>query len=210
MDHLSSTTDADSDPDPLAALHTAEERRMQDALFGAAAAGIPPVPDGEMWRLIQQLREARELAPFRIWLVGSRTEPGHERSDIDLVFSAKPTLAPDDLQIDDALRHCREFGLYSATPACLFDPCFRIGGPKGPSAGAELALPPDEPVRTVKLFSPNLMRQILARRIRAYRRIGRCSIEFVRDAGDSSYYRKLPKKTFDGELSAYLRPAVEI
>jgi len=182
------------------------ELRMQAQLFGISKEEILPISDAQMWRVFHELRACYELEQFRIWLAGSRVQPGNDDSDIDIVLSPRPGLSPDDATIERALWHCRNYGLYQANPACVIDPCFR-------TRGATLDLVPLQPLlilQTIKLFSPRLMRLVVSGRLQEYRRVGFFSIEYSRPAKDTDYYKKLPKRVFDGRLLAYLRPAIEI
>jgi hypothetical protein len=86
------------------------------------------------------------------------------------------------------------------------DPCFRAGGPSLDL----VALPADAILKSIRLFSPYCMREVLFGRIREYRRVSRFSIEYSRRTEDTVYYHKLPRRSFDGVLSPYLRPAVEV
>jgi hypothetical protein len=175
-------------------------------LFGLKQEDIAPVSDADLWRILGELRAASVLDPVRLWLVGSRVEPGKVSSDVDLVLSPRAGFALSDCLIERALWYCRYFGLYVADPQCVMDPCFRAGGP----AETIVPLQPDTIIQTLKLLSPKLARLVAAGQISQYRRAGRRSIEYVRRAGDTDYYKKLPKRNFDGEPSPYLRPAVEI
>jgi hypothetical protein len=179
---------------------------LQHRLFGPHVKRLGPVSDTDMGRVLRDLRAAPELGPFRIWLVGSRVEPEKRGSDIDLVLSPRPGTLPSDYRIEHALRYCREYGLYGASPACVIDPCFRVGGP---TVGL-VPLPPRVVIKTVKLFSPRLSDLVARGRIRECRRLGDISIEFVRRAADTDYYGKLPRGDFDGSRLPYLRPAIEV
>jgi hypothetical protein len=181
--------------------------RMQECLYGSVKERIAPVSDIEMWSVLRELRAANELKPFRIWLVGSRVEAGMNGSDVDLVLSPRVGFSLSDHVIERALRYCRNYGLFVANPACVLDPCFRLLGP----TVALVPLSPHMIVKTVKLLSPRLTKLIVAGRIREYRRLGDgFSVEFLRQAKDTDYYRKLPKGSFDGLLTSYLRPAIEV
>jgi hypothetical protein len=65
-------------------------------------------------------------------------------------------------------------------------------------------------LQTAKLFSPKLARLVREGRIQLYRRFGRFSIEYWRQAGETGFYSKLPRRRFEGVLCPYLRPAIEI
>ena len=179
---------------------------MQRRLFGFDRKQIAPVSDADMWRILRELRAASVLEPFRLWLVGSRVDPGMESSDVDLVLAPRAGSLSSDVIIERALWYCRNFGLYVANPPCVLDPCFRHGGP----TLASFPLRPDTFLQTLKLFSPKLAKLVLDGHIPKYRRLGRFSIEYLRRAGDTGYYGKLPIRVFDGSLSSYLRPAVEV
>jgi hypothetical protein len=185
---------------------TARGLGMQQRLFGPDIQGLAPVSDAELGRVLRDLAAASELQRFRIWLVGSRLEPGRAKSDIDLVLSPRPGTVPREHLIEHALWHCREYGLYGATPACVIDPCFRVAGP----AVAPVPLRPDVRITTVKLLSPRLAHLVTQGRIRVCRPVGDVAIEFVRRAKDTDYFRKLPRGDFDGSRWPYLRPAIEI
>jgi hypothetical protein len=186
---------------------TAIALRMQRRLFGFDKKQLTPVSDADMWRILRELRAASVLKPFRLWLVGSRMHgPGNESSDVDLVLSPQGDISLSDAAIERALWYCRSFGLYTANPRCVLDPCFRPAGP-----GLVLVpLRPHTVVRTFKLFSPRLAKLVSEGRILRYRRVGRFSIEYLRRAKDTNYYGKLPTREFDGSVSPYLRPAVEV
>jgi hypothetical protein len=164
------------------------------------------VTDTQMWCALRELRAVDELGAFQLWLVGSRIEPGKHTSDIDLVLSPKAGCSIDDALIERALWHCRHYGFYGADPTCVIDACFRANGP----TLTVTPLRPQTAVRTVKLLSPKLLRLLLAGHVPERRSVGRFSIEFVRRAGDTSYYRKLPCLPFGPTLVPYLRPAIEI
>lgn len=185
---------------------SAREFGMQRRLFGPDIKRLAAVSDAGMGRVLRDLRAASELQSFRVWLVGSRVQPGRSGSDVDVVLSPRAGTSPGDHLIDHALWYCREYGLYGATSTCVIDPCFRMGGP----TVAVVPLRPDAMIKTVKLFSPRLARLVTRGRIREWRRSGDVSIEFVRRAGDTDYYGKLPSGDFDGSLCCYLRPAIEI
>lgn len=178
---------------------------MQTHLFGRAAR-TSPVPDCEMWNVLRTLRASPALGPFRIWLIGSRVRRGRECSDIDLVLSPRIMVALDDRIIEEGLWYCRDYGLHSAKPSCVVDPCFRESGPVLELA----ALRPETILKGVKLFSPKAMQEVSSGKIREFRRLGQFSIEFCRRAEETNYYRKLPKSRFDGRLLPYLRPAIEV
>jgi hypothetical protein len=65
-------------------------------------------------------------------------------------------------------------------------------------------------LKSIKLFSPRIVQEVLAGRIRVYRRLGYFSIEYCRPAGDTSFYTKLPRRSFGGQRLPYLRPAIEV
>jgi hypothetical protein len=194
-------------PDLTAPHLTPIALRMQRRLFGFDKKQLTPVSDADMWRILRELRAASVLEPFRLWLVGSRRDDrGNESSDVDLILSPRAVGSFSDAAIERALWYCRSFGLYTANPRCVLDPCFRPAGP-----GLEIVpLRPDTVVRTFKLFSPRLARLVSEGRILRYRRVGRFSIEYLRRAQDTNYYGKLPTRVFDGSVSPYLRPAVEV
>jgi hypothetical protein len=185
---------------------TARGLGMQQRLFGPDILGLAPVSDAGLGRVLHDLSAASELQSFRIWLVGSRLEPGRTGSDIDLVLSPRPGALPSEDLIEYALWYCREYGLYGAIPACVIDPCFRGGGP----TVALVPLRPHVRIKTVKLLSPRLADLAMRGRMRECRRVGDVGIEFVRRAGDTDYYGKLPCGDFDGLRWPYLRPAIEI
>jgi hypothetical protein len=180
--------------------------RMQQRLFGPGLRGLAPVPDARLWHILRDLSAAPELSFFRVWLVGSRLASGRTGSDVDLVLSPRPGTLPSEHLVERALWHCREYGLYGVEPACVVDPCFRLAGP----TVTLVPLLPDARIKTVKLFSPRLADLVRRGRIRECRRVGDVSIEFVRRAGDTDYYRKLPRKDFDGSRRPYLRPAIQV
>jgi hypothetical protein len=190
----------------LALRLTARGLDMQQRLFGPDVQGLAPVSDAGLGRVLRDLRAAAELRSFRIWLVGSRLEPGRTGSDIDLVLSPRPGTSPSEHLIEQALWYCREHGLYGATPACVIDPCFRAAGP---TVGL-VPLRPHATIKTVKLLSPRLADLVTRGRIRECRPVGDAAIEFVRRAQDTDYYGKLPRGDFDGSRWPYLRQAVEI
>src|ERR1700760_3524460 len=95
---------------------TPRERVMQQRLFGAAVQGIAPISDAELGRVLHDLRSAADLDPFRLWLVGSRVEPGKAGADVDVVLSPRHGASPGGHLVEAALLHCREYGLYGATP----------------------------------------------------------------------------------------------
>jgi hypothetical protein len=182
------------------------ERHMHHRLFGPDVKRVGPVSDTQMRRVLRELRATAELKPFRLWLVGSRVQPGNTGSDIDVVLSPRAGVPPDEHLIERALWHCREYGLYGANRACVIDPCFRTAGPT-------LHLIPLQPrvlIKTVKLFSPRLVRLLTLGRLSACRSVGEVCIEFVRTAEDTDYYRKLPRRVFGGSQCPYQRPAIEI
>jgi hypothetical protein len=185
---------------------TARGLGMQQRLFGPGVQGLAPVPDAALACVLRGLAAASELQSFRIWLVGSRLEPGRTGADIDVVLSPRPGTVPSDHLIERALWYCRDYGLYGATPACVIDPCFRVGGP----TVALVPLRPHVRMTTVKLLSPRLADLVTRGRIRECRRVGDVGIEFVRRAEDTDYFGKLPRGDFDGSRWPYLRPAIEI
>jgi hypothetical protein len=182
------------------------EAGLHRRLFGAFARRGHPVSDAAMWRYLRKLRSDPDFDAFRMWLIGSRVEPGRTWSDIDLALSPRAGSRPSDLAIERALWRCRNDGLYAGRPACVVDPCYR---PFGPVERLE-PLPPDKRLIAVKLFSPRLLRETTAGRIREYRRLGYCSIEYARPAGEAGYYSKLPRVSFEGALLPCLRPAIEV
>jgi hypothetical protein len=190
----------------LALRLTARGLDMQQRLFGPDMQGLAPVSDAELGRVLHDLRAAAELRSFRIWLVGSRLEPGRTGSDIDLVLSPRAGTWPSEHLIGQALWYCREYGLYGAIPACVIDPCFRVDGPT-----VDLVpLRPHVTIKTIKLLSPRLADLVTRGRIRESRPVGEVGIELVRRAQDTDYYGKLPLGDFDGSRWPYLRPAAEI
>jgi hypothetical protein len=181
-------------------------RAMQRQLFSVTAQEIAPVTDAGVWRMLSALRNAPELDSFRLFLVGSRLDPGNETSDIDLVLAPRKGSIFTDVRIERALWHCRHYGLYGATPACLIDPCFRRKGP----TMAVVPLRPTEILQTARLFSPKLVKLVAEGRIRRCRRFGRYSIEYWRPAVETGFYHKLLQQRFDGVLCPYLRPGIEV
>jgi hypothetical protein len=186
--------------------YTPAELGMHRRLFSVRAKHGAPVDDAAMWNTLRELRKAPELARFGLFLVGSRLDPGNEASDVDVILAPRPGSAFTDARIERALWHCREYGLYGANPACLIDPSFRR---QGPSCRA-VPLPPTAVLQTAKLFAPRVARLVSEGRIQHYRRFGRFSIEYWRQAGETDFYKKLPQQRFDGSLCAYLRPAIEV
>lgn len=185
---------------------TARGLGMQQRLFSLGAQGLAPVPDAALGRVLRDLAAASELQSFRIWLVGSRLEPGRTGSDIDLVLSPGSGTLPSEHLIARALWYCREYGLYGAIPACVIDPCFRLSGP----TVALVPLRPHVKITTVKLLSPRLADLVTQGRIRECRRVGDVGIKFVRRAEETDYFGKLPRRDFNGSCWPYLRPAIEI
>lgn len=183
-----------------------DEVGMQRQLYAYDRRRAPALCDAAMGSTLGRLRAAPVLQSFRLWLVGSRLEPGKELSDIDLVLSPRGDCALSDGGIEEALWHCRHFGLYAADVPCLIDPCFRVAGP----TLFRVPLQPDAVLQTSKLFSPKLARLVREGRIQQYRRFGRFSIEYMRKAEETEYYAKLPTGAFDGSRASYLRPAVEL
>jgi hypothetical protein len=181
-------------------------REMQERLFGPSAMSPRPVSDTAMMELLGALRQSPALLGFRLWLVGSRVEPGRHTSDIDLVLSGVAGTIPDYPRVEDALRHCREFGLYGTEVSCVIDPCFRVSGP----TLAVTPLAPDAAVSTVKLLSPRLAALAVRGAFLRWRRVGEFSIEFLRRAADTDYYDKLPQQDWCGQRWRYLRPPVEL
>ena len=179
---------------------------MQARLYDLGPRRRAPVADADMWRTLRRLRAHPELVLFRLWLVGSRIEVGHDTSDIDLVLSPRADVVPDDATVDTALWRGREAGLNDSDPPCVFDPCFRVEGP----SLRLVPLRPDTILRMVKLLSPRIVRLVQSGRIADYRRVGRYSLAFTRFAGETDYYAKLPRRPFDGDAEPYLRPAIEI
>jgi hypothetical protein len=197
---------ADRDMDLIAPHLTPIVLRMHRRLFGFDKKQIAPVTDSDMWRILRELRSTSALGPFRLWLVGSRVDPGKETSDVDVVLSPRAGFSSSDVIVERALWCCRNFGLYVANPPCVLDPCFRPGGP----TLAIVALRPHTVLQTFKLFSPKLAKLVLDGRVPQHRRFGRFSIEYLRRAEDTDYFGKLPSRLFGGSLSSYLRPAVEV
>jgi hypothetical protein len=185
---------------------TARRLGMQQRLFSLGVQGLAPVSDATLGRVLRDVAAASELQSFRIWLVGSRLEPGRTGSDIDLVLSPGSGTFPSEHLIARALWYCREYGLYGASPACVIDPCFRVGGP----TVALVPLRPNVKITTVKLLSPRLADLVTHGRIRECRRVGDVGIEFVRRAEETDYFGKLPRRDFKGSRWPYLRPAIEI
>lgn len=179
---------------------------MHMRLFGDRTRRMSPITDVEMWRLLRELRTYSVFEPFRLWLAGSRLRPGKVMSDIDIVLSPRAGFTLSDQIIERGLWFCRDWGLHSASPACLLDPCFRAGGPRLDV----VPLLPHEVLKGIKLFSPKIMSKVLSGQIREFRRIGLFSIEYCRVAVETSYYRKLPRRNFGGHLFPYLRRATEI
>lgn len=182
------------------------EHRMQRHLFGVNAKQVAPVSDAAMWYTLRELRDASELERFGLFLVGSRLESGNQVSDIDLILAPCPGSAFSDAWIERALWYCREYGLYRANPPCLIDPSFRREGP----SVRVVPLLPGRVLQTAKLFSPKLARLFREGRIQHYRRFGRFSIEYWRQAGETGFYLKLPRRRFEDVSCRYLRPAIEI
>jgi hypothetical protein len=185
---------------------TPVELRMHTRLFGIPNREIASVADAAMWRLLRGLRRHPDFDPFRIWLVGSRVQPGRNGSDIDIVLSVRDGWSPGELAIERALWRARDYGLHAATPVCLVDPCFRAFGP----TITTIALRSNAVLTSIKLFSPKLMKEVFAGRVRNHRRLGHFSVEYSKHAGETSYYAKLPIRNFGGILSPYLRPAIEV
>lgn len=193
-------------PPALRKVLTTIELGMQRRLYGRRSKRVTAVPDSAMWRALRALRAHSNLNSFRIWLVGSRVEPGRFESDIDVILSPRAGFPLRDQTIERALWYCRNYGLYLASPRVVVDPCFRAAGPT-----LELsALRPHSILKSVKLLSPKLTQEVLAGRIRGYRRLGYFSIEYWRRTGDTNYYAKLPRRSFGGRQSPYLRPAIEV
>ncbi len=190
----------------LLSLVTPDVLGMQSRLFGPATRSSAPLSDAAVWGVLHRLRASPELAPFRIWLVGSRIEANRETSDVDLVLAPSGDAQLTDAVIDGALWYCRDYGISRCDPLCVTDAVFRRTGPKLDLA----ALEPGTLMGSIKLLSPLLLQEVLTGRIREYRRIGRFSIEYDRHAGDMTYYRKLPRRRFDGADLPYLRPAIEV
>jgi hypothetical protein len=191
---------------PMTLAMTPRGLAMQQRLFGSHVDRFGSLSDAKMFGVLRDLRAASELRAFRVWLVGSRVEPGRPSSDIDIVLSPGAGRAPSDREITDTLWHCREYGLFGATSACVIDPCFRRGGP----TTALTPLRPRATITTIKLLSPRLASLVTQGRILKCWRVGDVGIEFVRRAEDTDYYRKLPSGLFGGFPSPYLRPAIEI
>jgi len=185
---------------------TARTLAMQQRLFGADIRRLAPVSDDGLARVLGDLRAASELQPFRIWLVGSRLEPGRTESDVDVVISPRLGSLPSDDLIEHALWCCRDHGLYAATPSCVIDPCFRVDGP----TVSVVPLRSDTRIRTVKLLSPRLAELVKRGGISEYRSVGHVGLEFVRQAEDTDYFQKLPRADFADSRQPYLRPAMEI
>ena len=189
---------------------TADLLQMHAQLYHFDKLQMVAVSDAGLKTLLHQLRATAVLDPFRFWLVGSRLEPGKDWSDVDLVLAPRTQSTVSDESVERALWHCRNFGLHgggesgSSHQCCLIDPCFRCTGP----ALEQVPLEPQTVLQTSKLFSPKLAKLTAEGRIKQYRRFGRCSIEYLRKAGDTDYYAKLPR--LDGSGASYLRPAVEI
>jgi hypothetical protein len=194
--------------DPLdeASILTPDVLGMQSRLYNLGARRRAPVADVDMMRALRRLREHPDLAPFRLWLVGSRVEPGREQSDIDVVLSPRTGGDPVDAAINAALWRCREAGLNDSDPPCVIDPCFRS---EGPSLNP-VPLRPGALLRSVKLISPRLVRLMQLGRLAGCRRVGHLSLAFARSASETSFYAKLPRRCFDADAEPYLRPALEI
>ena len=188
-----------------ASLITADVLAMQMRLYGLRTERRAPVTDADLWALLRELRASRPLDPFRLWLVGSRVEPGREKSDADVVLAPAGNERPPDETMEQALWSCRVAGLSGST-VCAIDPCVRLNGP----ALVVTRLHADMMLKSIKLFSPTIMLQVLQGRLRNYQRLGRFCIEFDRRAGDTDYYSKLPLRTIDGVPSPYLRPGIEV
>ena len=158
-----------------------------------------------MMDTLSKLRTNSELAAFRVWLIGSRLEPGNVSSDIDLVLAPRIGSLPDE-SIDRALWFCRHYGLFKADPPCPIDPTFRAYGP-----AVDLApLPASVILKSIKLLSPLFVNYILSDKIFGCRPVGTFCLEYLRSAGECSFYHKLPRQNIDGQLLPYLRPALEI
>jgi hypothetical protein len=179
---------------------------MHRRLFSFNRSHFAPMRDAAVWNALRTLRNTPELAPFRLFLVGSRLDPENETSDIDLILAPRSGSAFGDYRIERALLHCREYGLFKTSPSCLIDPGFRRQGP----SVLVVPLAPTTVLQTAKLFSPKLVRLVSGGAIRDYRRFGRFSIEYSRQAGESDFYQKLPRQRFNGVLCPYLRPAIEV
>ena len=179
---------------------------MHRRLFSVNANRVGPVADAAMWHILRELRNSPKLERFRLFLVGSRLDPENEASDIDLILAPCAGSAFTYALIERALFHCREYGLYGGNLPSLIDPSFRH---EGPSMRA-VPLAPTAVLQTAKLFSPKLARLINEGRIQRYGRFGRFSIEYWRQASETSFYQKLPRQRFEGSLCPYLRPAVEV
>jgi hypothetical protein len=185
---------------------TSRRLDMQQRLFGPNLRDLASVSDARLWRVLSDLRAASVLQCFRIWLVGSRLEPGMTGSDVDLVLSPRPGPLPSEQLVEQALWHCRDYGLYGTTPRCVIDPCFRQAGP----TVALVPLRPQVRIQTVKLLSPRLADLVMQGHIREWRSVGDVALEFVRRAEETDYFAKVPRASFDGSRWPYLRPAVEI
>src|SRR5580704_2300786 len=95
------------------AVLTPIELGMQRRLFGGCSRRVPAASDSAMWRVLLALRASTEFDCFRMWLVGSRLEPGRHESDIDILLSPQRRLALSDPTIERALWFCRHYGLYA-------------------------------------------------------------------------------------------------
>ena len=179
---------------------------MQTRLFGRRPRAVAPICHADMRRVLLRVCAAPALRSFRIWLIGSRLEPGRNGADVDLLLSPREGISPDEDSIERALWYSRHYGLFQANPACVIDPCYRAAGPTLDFS----ALQPDALLKGIKLFSPKILEEVVAGRIRDYRRVGSFSIEYSRRAAETGYYRKLPMGSFDGRPSRYLRPAIEV
>jgi hypothetical protein len=88
----------------------------------------------------------------------------------------------------------------------LIDPWFREAGP----TTALQPLSAATVMAATKLLSPTLMHDVLCGRIVTYQPAGQFSITYSRHAGDTGYYRKLPRRNFGDSICPYLRPPTEI
>ena len=199
-------TASEKDPNVLPALPSKDHLMMQLVLFSKS----PPPPrlsERELRAVLTELRAQEALEPFRIWLVGSLCDRSPSAADIDIVLSPSRAAAPSaDAEIDRALWSVRLFGLRHEAGPLPLDPTYRSEGP----ARTIAPLRADDVMIGIQLVSPRRMHEAMAGRLPGYRLVGRFSVEFSREAGETSYYAKLPRRTFDGQSQPYLRAASEV